>query len=111
MRTCPICLEESPIRRIITRGPTLWNTKCCKIYVHYHCQVQYGNECIICKQQLKCVSSTRYRFVPDYPELTQEEIEENRRAMELIERRRQNYIPLLAQITRFIIENADSDSE
>lgn len=99
MRVCAICLDKIK----------LWKTNCCNIYVHYHCQVKFGNECVICKKQLKCVSSTRYRFVPDYPELTPEEIEENRRAIEQL--RRNNYIPLLEEITRNLIEVFQSDSD
>jgi hypothetical protein len=76
---CPFCLEKGRIRRFLTRKPDLWKTNCCNIYAHYSCQVAWGNTCIICHNQLKVVSTTKYRFVPDYPDLPQAELEQARR--------------------------------
>lgn len=71
----------------------IWNTNCCNIFAHYHCQVKFGNECVICKKQIKCVSSTKYLYTnQDY----------------------NDYISLLESITEHIIEaylSDDSDSD
>jgi hypothetical protein len=91
MKRCDICLNNK----------NLWNTKCCKIFVHYECQVAWGNECIICKKQLKCVSSTNFRYIPDFPDMTYQEIDENNRAMEQI-RRRNTEIPFIEYINRYL---------
>ena len=112
MKNCAICLERDPIRRYITKGPTLWKTNCCKLYTHYHCQVAWGNTCIICSKQLKCVSSTGFKYIPEFPMLSQREQEENRRAWEEIQRRRNQiyYVPLLESITYTIAEAMIEDS-
>lgn len=113
MKKCYICLEQDPLRRYLTTGPVLWNTKCCGVLVHYHCQVAWGNECIICNNQLKVVSTERFHYVPDFPELTEAEIEENRRVEEFYNQRHENiYIPLFNQVVarlRMIPPDYDSD--
>lgn len=100
MRRCSICLQRFK----------LWNTKCCNIYVHYNCQLSWGNVCIICKKQIKCVSTNCFRYTPDYPELTPQEIEDNNRAMEEIERyRRQN--PVLVTLIESIVDVFAEDED
>lgn len=99
-KKCVICLEKTI---------KLWKTNCCKIYVHYHCQVQFGNECIICKNQLKCVSSTKYIYIPPFYEPIPQEIEEDRRVWEQLEER--NYAPLFRVITEHLVEALMSDEE
>ena len=104
MKKCAICLEYSPFKRIKSTGKTLWKTGCCKINVHYECQVAWGNECIICSKQLKTVSTAGFKYIPEAHELTQREIEENRRAMQELNLDEPYYVPLLQAITTHLAE-------
>jgi hypothetical protein len=111
MKKCLICLKAR----------NLWETKCCGVEVHYICQVQFGNSCIICGNEIKCVSSTRYVYVPETPLFTPDEIEENMRAMREIERRRElDSIPsglttairnMLVGINDLNFDSSDSDQD
>lgn len=113
MKKCYICLEQGTHRNYLFRKAKLFKTNCCKVFVHYHCQVAWGNECIICNKQIKVVSTEKFNYIPDYPELTEQEIEENRRAQEEIDRRRNLYTPLLEAVRRrlpdYMTYNSDSE--
>ena len=107
-RNCAICLEKIKLR---SKDQTTksWDTKCCKIFVHYTCQVQWSNNCIICKKQIKCVSTTCFNYIPPEYQPIEEEREEDARAWLQFRRNTEPYISLLRSITSIVTEDLMRD--
>lgn len=77
---CLICLEEKLFINKICKN--------CGARVHKKCQKKWGSFCIVCKKNTGINTPKFYRYTPDSPEFSQEEIDEQLRIEELIQRER-----------------------
>lgn len=88
MNTCMICLEDNGYVR-----------KLCHAWVHLSCQRKWSSFCIICKKNTGIRTKKKYVFVPEAPELNQQELNLQIQLMNEIERRNalQQFIDEVAQ--------------
>ena len=75
MKRCSICLDTTGYLRTI----------CCSKYIHLKCMRKWGIRCIICKKITHIKSKNEYHYVPDAPELTALEIQEQIEILEEIQ--------------------------
>lgn len=94
MERCCICLSNTGnIRRIC----------CC--YLHLKCFKRWGKHCLICKFETKYKTKQKYKYIPDDPELTQDEIREQENILRVIQETNIRQQQELDDIPTGIVEN------